>query len=174
MVCSDSGCKAVVDGRVQVATDAEADWARRRLNGFGQTLWDSTGGLAIDLATGQFQKKAADAGMALGEQLAKEGPGAIVKDVQAAIDYSLNTPEGQGGLLANVLLFSAGGLAGARAAVEESSGLTRVGRWMSNDEHERMVSSGLVQEGQHGTTFVAHPADPATYRATAMGDRRTN
>ena len=45
--------------------------------------------------------------------------------------------------------------------------LTRVGRWMSKDEYDNMVSTGMVQEGAGGTTYVASPADPASYARQA-------
>ncbi|MEY9889191.1 RHS repeat-associated protein [Catenulispora sp. MAP5-51] len=48
--------------------------------------------------------------------------------------------------------------------------LTRVGRWMGKDEYDKMVSTGMVQEGAGGTTYVASPADPAAYgRQAAPG-----
>jgi RHS repeat-associated protein len=48
--------------------------------------------------------------------------------------------------------------------------LTRVGRWMSLDEYQQMVNTRVVQEGSGGTTYVAHPADPAAYgRQAASG-----
>jgi RHS repeat-associated protein len=52
----------------------------------------------------------------------------------------------------------------------DESELTRVGRWMSKDEYDNMVSTGMVQEGAGGTTYVASPADPASYgRQAAPG-----
>ncbi|MGH3152870.1 MAG: RHS repeat-associated core domain-containing protein, partial [Streptosporangiaceae bacterium] len=52
---------------------------------------------------------------------------------------------------------------GSHARVADISSLTRVGRWMSRVEHQAMIETGIVQEGAGGTTFVAHPADPAAY-----------
>jgi hypothetical protein len=43
--------------------------------------------------------------------------------------------------------------------------LTRVGRWMSDDELAKMQKTGLVQEGSGGRTFVTSPADPAAFPA---------
>jgi RHS repeat-associated protein len=43
--------------------------------------------------------------------------------------------------------------------------LTRVGRWMGEDELLRMQKTGLVQEGGGGRTFVTNPADPAAFLA---------
>ena len=41
---------------------------------------------------------------------------------------------------------------------------------MSKDEYDNMVSTGMVQEGAGGTTYVASPADPASYgRQAAPG-----
>ena len=50
---------------------------------------------------------------------------------------------------------------------QEDPDLVRVGRWMSRNEYEAMSSTGIVQEGAGGTTYVAHPADPAAYRPQA-------
>jgi hypothetical protein len=38
---------------------------------------------------------------------------------------------------------------------------------MSRNEYEAMTSSGIVQEGAGGTTYVAHPADADSYRREA-------
>ncbi len=40
---------------------------------------------------------------------------------------------------------------------------TRVGRWMSPDEHAAMVRTGEVQVGGGATTSVSHPADVSSY-----------
>ncbi|MFI1920499.1 putative T7SS-secreted protein [Nocardia sp. NPDC020380] len=45
--------------------------------------------------------------------------------------------------------------------------VTRVGRWMNPEEHQKMVDTGFVQEGGGGTTYVANPADPAAFRRQA-------
>jgi RHS repeat-associated protein len=71
---------------------------------------------------------------------------------------------------------TAAGVSAARAAADDaanaSGGLTRVGRWMSPAEHEAMTETGMVQEGGGGTTYVAHPADPAAYgQQAAPGSR---
>jgi hypothetical protein len=34
---------------------------------------------------------------------------------------------------------------------------------MSREEHDAMAATGRVQEGAGGTTYVAHPADPAAF-----------
>ncbi|WP_234047125.1 HINT domain-containing protein, partial [Streptomyces adelaidensis] len=45
---------------------------------------------------------------------------------------------------------------------------TRVGRWMSEEEHQAMVDTGKVQAGQGETsTYVAHPADADAFRKQA-------
>jgi RHS repeat-associated protein len=54
----------------------------------------------------------------------------------------------------------------------ETGDLTTVGRWMSADEHGAMSSTGMVQEGGGGTTYVAHPADPAAYGSQAASGSR--
>ncbi len=67
---------------------------------------------------------------------------------------------------------TAEGTADTVAAEDTGGGLTRVGRWMSPAEHEAMTDSGMVQEGGGGTTYVAHPADPAAYgQQAAVGSR---
>jgi hypothetical protein len=45
--------------------------------------------------------------------------------------------------------------------------LTRVGRWMSPDEHAAMVKTGHVQVGSGGTTSVASPPNAQSYMAQA-------
>jgi RHS repeat-associated protein len=57
-------------------------------------------------------------------------------------------------------------------AADTGGGLTRVGRWMSPEEHEAMTNTGMVQEGGGGTTYVAHPADPAAYGQQAAAGSR--
>ena len=47
------------------------------------------------------------------------------------------------------------------------SDVTRVGRWMGKNEYDNIVSTGQVQEGAGGTTYVARPADPAAYARQA-------
>ena len=42
--------------------------------------------------------------------------------------------------------------------------LTRVGRWMSPDEHASMVRTGEVQVGGGGTTYVSHPPSVEVWR----------
>jgi len=44
---------------------------------------------------------------------------------------------------------------------------TRVGRWMSETEHEAMTKTGKVQESYTGTTHVAHPANIEAFRKQA-------
>lgn len=51
-------------------------------------------------------------------------------------------------------------LAGAAMSGDD---VTRVGRWMSDDELAKMQKSGLVQEGGGGRTFVTNPADPGAF-----------
>lgn len=43
----------------------------------------------------------------------------------------------------------------------------RVGRWMSQQQFETMQSTGFVEESRTGTTHVAEPANPATFRRQA-------
>jgi hypothetical protein len=50
--------------------------------------------------------------------------------------------------------------------------MTRVGRWMSADEHSTMIESGTVQEGAGGVTSVAHPADIEAFMQQAASGSR--
>lgn len=52
-----------------------------------------------------------------------------------------------------------------RGAAKSGDDLTRVGRWMSEDELVKMQKTGFVQEGAGGRTFVTNPADPAAFPA---------
>ena len=52
-------------------------------------------------------------------------------------------------------------------ATNAGDDLTRVGRWMGNDELFKMKRSGQVQVGGGGTTHVADPANMATYAKQA-------
>lgn len=60
----------------------------------------------------------------------------------------------------------------ARDVAGSGDDLTTVGRWMSPEEHGAMVREGIVQEGGGGTTYVAHPADPAAYGSQASSGSR--
>jgi RHS repeat-associated protein len=50
-----------------------------------------------------------------------------------------------------------------KTATEAAGETTRVGRWMSPDEHAAMVRTGEVQVGAGGTTYVANPADVSAF-----------
>lgn len=45
----------------------------------------------------------------------------------------------------------------------KTSDMRRVGRWMSEDEYAKMISSGYVQENYSSTTHVAKPASHEAY-----------
>jgi RHS repeat-associated protein len=60
----------------------------------------------------------------------------------------------------------------AGAAEEAGPALTRVGRWMSEAEHEAMSASRTVQEGAGGVTSVAHPADVEAFMSQAKSGTR--
>jgi RHS repeat-associated protein len=62
--------------------------------------------------------------------------------------------------------------AASEAVEDASTTLTRVGRWMSQEEHEATEDTGMVQGGGGGTTYVAHPADPAAYELQAAARSR--
>jgi hypothetical protein len=54
----------------------------------------------------------------------------------------------------------------------EAADTTRVGRWMSPDEHAAMTRTGEVQVGAGGTTSVASPPNAESFmRQTAPGSR---
>jgi RHS repeat-associated protein len=60
-------------------------------------------------------------------------------------------------------------LSAERAGAEE---LSRVGRWMSEAEHEAMVTSGRVEESTlNGVTSVTHPPDPMQWIRQTDGGR---
>jgi RHS repeat-associated protein len=50
--------------------------------------------------------------------------------------------------------------------------LTRVGRWMSPEEHQSMLDTGMVQPGRTGVINVAHPADIQSYMRQALPGNR--
>ncbi|MBW9210508.1 hypothetical protein KV100_12675 [Mumia sp. zg.B21] len=52
-------------------------------------------------------------------------------------------------------------------AANAGDDLTRVGRWMGDDELLKMQKSGQVQVGGGGTTHVADPANMSTYAKQA-------
>ena len=81
-----------------------------------------------------------------------------------------------GGLVPSICLPLVGCLAvggiikepGKRGGEAGSGGDTvRVGRWMSRGEYDAMVSSGTVQEGSGGVSYVAFPTDPAIFQRQA-------
>lgn len=53
----------------------------------------------------------------------------------------------------------------SHVAAKTGDDLTRVGRWMPEDELADMQRTGLVQERSGGRTFVTNPADPDAYPA---------
>ena len=59
--------------------------------------------------------------------------------------------------------------AGAAADMGGSDDLTRVGRWMSQNEFDQMSNTGRVVEGVGGRTYVVNPPDPAAYSSSAKG-----
>ena len=54
-------------------------------------------------------------------------------------------------------------------ATENISTTTRVGRWMSQDEYDKMVETGRVQESGGHITHVTNPANPNSYQAAHPG-----
>ncbi len=46
---------------------------------------------------------------------------------------------------------------------------TRVGRWMSSSEYQKMVETGKVQMSQNNMTHVANPADKNSFKAAEQG-----
>ncbi|MGL6234239.1 MAG: RHS repeat-associated core domain-containing protein [Segniliparus sp.] len=49
---------------------------------------------------------------------------------------------------------------------------SRVGRWMSKEEHEAMERTGLAQESRSGTTHVANPSDVNAFARQAPSGSR--
>jgi hypothetical protein len=67
--------------------------------------------------------------------------------------------------LAERVVAFGGGIALAGTKLASGTGLVRVGRWMSYDEYNSMVSTGLVQESHlGGVTSVTVPPNPNAYR----------
>lgn len=109
---------------------------------------------------------------------------AIAVPAAAAATYSY---DGGRHMLLRTHEFAGFGFASAVAAVDEltsvaatgfaaedaEGGLTRVGRWMSPEEHQAMVDTGMVQPGRVSPQVsVAHPADVEAYmRQAAPGTR---
>lgn len=64
-----------------------------------------------------------------------------------------------------------GGISGGTSNSFQSTGsleTTRVGRWMSQQEYDQMVSTGRVQMSPNGnTTYVANPADISAFQKQA-------
>ncbi len=60
---------------------------------------------------------------------------------------------------------------GLKAAdtVDDVSDTTRVGRWMSPEEYEKMMASGKVQMSDGNMTHVANPADINAFKASKPG-----
>lgn len=55
----------------------------------------------------------------------------------------------------------------SEVAANGGGDLTRVGRWMSRDEHAAMVRTNEVQVGGGGTTYVSHPPSIDVWRRQA-------
>ena len=51
--------------------------------------------------------------------------------------------------------------------VQMPKDLVRVGRWMSQQEYDRMAATAYVQESRSGTTHVVLPANPSAFQAQA-------
>ena len=47
--------------------------------------------------------------------------------------------------------------------------MTRVGRWMSRVELEKMLETGRVQSSGGGITHVTNPANPEAFKASKTG-----
>lgn len=48
-------------------------------------------------------------------------------------------------------------------------GLVTVGRWMGTGEYQKMLSTGMVQPGGGGFSYVVHPSDPNAYISSRPG-----
>ncbi|GLW12290.1 hypothetical protein Misp01_74180 [Microtetraspora sp. NBRC 13810] len=64
-------------------------------------------------------------------------------------------------------------LAGATPILVHNSGgddgLVTVGRWMGTGEYQKMLSTGMVQPGGGGFSYVVHPSDPNAYISSRPG-----
>jgi hypothetical protein len=54
-------------------------------------------------------------------------------------------------------------------AAESAGELTRVGRWMSQEEFNLMSETGRVVEGAGGRTYVVRPPNPGSYTGARPG-----
>lgn len=57
----------------------------------------------------------------------------------------------------------------AHLVAPNATDTTRVGRWMSQAEHDEMVDSRFVLEGAGGRTYVVEPPNPAAYPSAKPG-----
>ena len=59
---------------------------------------------------------------------------------------------------------------GVRQGIDSAGGATtRVGRWMSPEEYNKMIETGNVQESFSGTTHVANPANSNAFNGAVSG-----
>ncbi|MEV7868073.1 hypothetical protein AB0P17_18665 [Streptomyces sp. NPDC088124] len=58
-----------------------------------------------------------------------------------------------------ILVHNAGGS-------DPGPGMANVGRWMSSDEYQKILKTGMVQEGAGGLTYVVSPGNPDAYKPT--------
>ena len=99
--------------------------------------------------------------------IAKNNPGL------AGTAVALNVLQPASELAAASALESAASDALAADSASQAPGptadLTRVGRWMSEEEYDLMKNAQRVQEGAGGKTYVVYPPNPASYTGTASG-----
>lgn len=171
--CSGSGCRGVSNGRIDVASQSEADWAARRLNG----VWQGTGGALIDMATGKANADAIQSGAALAQLATEGGAAAVVDAIGKGIDESLHSPEGQGRLLGGLLLTGGLGLAGEYATTasvvkEASSGgdsALALVRYDPEYASRVLLGQDLPGSSGYGITPSGRPLLPHAAERVALG-----
>ncbi|WP_234380647.1 hypothetical protein, partial [Streptomyces sp. NRRL F-5122] len=105
----------------------------------------------------------------------KKGDGAHASGRITAFALVLVLTRGRGAAAEETSLLSEGLPTEGKVGVQQNAAvgggeLVRVGRWMLRVEHDAMKHTGVVQEGAGGTTYVAHPSNPAAYgRQAAPG-----
>lgn len=140
-VANSSVGKAAVAGMEKLASTAPARLAGRGLEAVGKGVQslENLGKSAVQMTKSIGQEASAVLGSI--RQAISSGEKEALKDTIAA---SAGKPLG-------------------RSLENEAVETSRVGRWMSQTEHDQMKASGMVQESFTGTTHVAAPADPTSF-----------
>lgn len=112
--------------------------------------------------TSDFRWSMKDAGDFLTMLISGAGMGGSAKTLAGGIHGAADSirnwgraENGAGGILKESVVSAADdGLSN-----KDGTDTTRVGRWMSQEEYDKMISTGMVQPSQKGMTHVACPSD---------------